>query len=257
MNKPFSGCDIRICNGFDQRQIDEIKMNNLSQTTRKKLKRKSVPGERAKLLNIPRNWLHQALFYMDRTEFWVRVFIEGGGVFCLLFPISMFLQFELSDWRVILVSFFLVHSLNWIFNGNWWALAMFTFPGIRNAGESATCDYLSKMATRLKAHNSIAALVVYGSPARGQWHDRSDLDLRILREKGFFNGLKASAITMSERLIAFLSGQPVDLFLADSSAFLKKMREDERPIVLLKRGVQADEAIPDEEVLTLDVWPTK
>ena len=222
-----------------------------------KLKRKSKPGGKAQLLNLPRNWLHQALLYMDRTELLVRVLIEIGIFVGLLYPLSLFLQSGIFDWRALTLSFILVHTVNWIINGNWWALMMFTFPGIRNAGEKATCEYLSVMTVRLKRSQSIAALAVYGSPARGQWHDKSDLDLRILREKGFFHGLTAAVITMRERLIAFISGQPVDLFLADSPQFLMKMRKDEKPIVLLKRGKEAEAYFLDEEVTIVNTWPAR
>ena len=233
-------------------------MTNLPWIMEKKMRRKSVLGGQAKLLNIPRNWLHQALYYMDRTEFWFRIFVEMLAIMCLLFPIALFFQGKVSDWRVVVSSSIFVHTLNWILNGNWWALALFTFPGIRNAGEKATCEYLSKMVKRLKASRPIAALAVYGSPARGQWHDKSDLDLRILREKGFLNGLAAAAVTMTERENAFFSGQPTDLFLADSAKFFGKMREDEKPIVLLKRGAWAEEAFPgNEEVQLVDSWPKK
>jgi predicted nucleotidyltransferase len=232
-------------------------MTDLTKIEEQKLKRKSSTGGSPKLLNLPRNWLHQALFYMDRTEFLVRVFVEGICLFCLLFPLSFFFQSVITDWRVLVVSFLLVHTLNWILNGNWWALMMFTFPGIHNSGEELTCKYLSDMADRLKTNRSIAALAVYGSPARGQWHDKSDLDLRILRKKGFLNGWAAALVTMRERCKAFVAGQPVDLFLSDSPQFLMKMREDENPIILLKRGDEAENAfMGTEETLGIS-WPKR
>ena len=229
----------------------------MSKITENKLMRKSAPGGQAKILNIPRNWIHQALFYMDRTEFWFRLVIEGIGFLCSVFLLSLFFQSKASDWMVIAVSFALIHTLNWILNGNWWALMMFTFPGIRNAGEKATCEYLAKMANRLRTNQSIAALVVYGSAARGQWHNKSDLDLRILREKGFLNGFTAAVITMRERAIAFFSVQPTDLFLADDAKFLSKMRKDENPIILLKRGPLAEQVFSGDEEILNDSWPTR
>ncbi|KAA1188939.1 hypothetical protein F0M18_17195 [Pseudohalioglobus sediminis] len=223
----------------------------------KKRGRKSSAGEKPKLRNIPRNWLHQALFYMDRTEFLVRITVECLAFSILLLPISMLLQTMLFDRGTLILSFLLVHSTFWILNSNWWALMLFTFPGIRNSGERASCEYLSRMAVRLRATDSIAALAIYGSPTRGAWHDKSDLDLRILRKEGFVNGLIAAAITMRERAIAFLYGQPIDLFLADSPAFLKKMRGDEEPIILLKRGRTAANYFANDEVMIVDTWPEK
>ena len=63
-------------------------MQDMSKTIEKKLKRKSVSGGQAKLLNIPRNWLHQGLFYMDRTEFYARLFVEVIGIVFLSIMIS-------------------------------------------------------------------------------------------------------------------------------------------------------------------------
>lgn len=134
---------------------------------------------------------------------------------------------------------------------------LFTFPGIRNAGEKASCQYLSRMAERLRTSQAISAVVIYGSVTRGKWHDKSDLDIRILREKGFLNGLVAAYIMMRERAIAFLYGQPIDMFLADSTVFLRKMREDENPIILLKRGDQAERSLSGKEEVLVDSWPVR
>jgi hypothetical protein len=50
---------------------------------------------------------------------------------------------------------------------------------------------------------------------------------------------------MRERFQAFLSKQPMDLFLADDVDFLKKMRSDEIPLLTLCRDDRLKSLYPD------------
>ena len=83
------------------------------------------------------------------------------------------------------------------------------------------------MTDRLRRDNSIIGIALYGSISRRQWHNRSDLDMRLLRASGFLNALRANLVMMRERIIAFLQRQPTDIYTADDIAFLAKMRSDE------------------------------
>jgi hypothetical protein len=62
---------------------------------------------------------------------------------------------------------------------------------------------------------------------------------------------------MRERAIAFFSGQPIDLFLADSAEFLGRMSVDEKPVILLKRGAYAAHALQGEEEVLVDFRPAR
>ncbi len=223
----------------------------------KKKKRKSVIGGEAKLLNIPRNWLSQGILYMDTTELLFRIGSEFLGL-CLFVLLSSFLlQIDIFHWKTILFSILIVHTIYWIVFSNWWALMLFAFPGLRNAGENATCYYLSKMAARLETRQAIKALLVYGSVTRGEWHDKSDIDVRILRKEGLVNGFQAFVIVMKERYRAFLGGQPLDLFLADEINFLNKMRSDEKPFVLVLQASLQDQKKLGEVIILGDSWPER
>jgi predicted nucleotidyltransferase len=140
---------------------------------------------------------------------------------------------------------FLAHTLNWVFNGNWWAGMLFAFPSLRNRGERATCAYLNDMADRLKRDRSISGAMIFGSVARGQWHERSDLDVRLLRRPGVSNAMAGVLVLLRERWIALWSRQPLDVYLADGIPFLKRMRADEPPVFLKKDDPRLELAYPD------------
>ena len=201
-------------------------------------------------LNLLRNWLHQALSYMDEGELIFRIFVEIFEIIIiywwLIEPI-----FDMPTYLQVAFSFFFVHTINWIVNGNFWALCLFAFPFMKNTGEKAAVRYLSDMASRLKQAKCIGGLIVYGSAARGEWHNKSDLDIRIVRRKGFSNLICANLVVMRERFIAFIRKQPSDLFLADDIDFLKKMRVDEMPIFLIKRMPSLNDNYPGNDEINI------
>lgn len=133
---------------------------------------------------------------------------------------------------------------------------LFTFPNLRNPGEKATCHYLNAMAERLKNIEAVSGIMIFGSVSRKQWHERSDLDMRLLRRKGFWNGIIANIILFREKVIALFYRQPLDIYLADDIKFLKKMRDDEKPVFLKKNDTRLDENYPNNgkvEIITFSI----
>jgi predicted nucleotidyltransferase len=112
-------------------------------------------------------------------------------------------------------------------------------------------DYINAMAGRLKKSDSISGMAIYGSVSRGAWHDRSDIDMRILRRPGIRSLYRAALLTMSERFRAFLAAQPMDLYLADDTDFLASLRSDEIPLLLIKRDERLDKIYPDKSEISL------
>lgn len=219
--------------------------SQLSSRLYAKEKRKAVAGGKAKLWNIPRGWAHQGFFYLDRTQRTARIVFElvPTAFFSLL--ISRIFEISLSNIWLWAGSLFATHTLNWIFNCNWWAGILFTFPGLRNPGEKTTCDYLNSMADRLRNISAVSGVMIFGSVSRRQWHERSDLDIRLLRRKGFVNGIIAAAVLFREKVIALFCRQPLDIYLADDIRFLKKMRADETPVFLKKNDPRLDKHYPE------------
>lgn len=217
----------------------------------KKAARKARRGGRIKWRNIPRNWLHQAVTYMDLGELSFRVILEFFEIVLVLFV----MQFLIGDDQVMLalfLSFIVVHTWNWVTNGLFWALMIFTIPSLENPGAERTVSYLTSMKKRMKKSNCISGVAIYGSVSRGKWHNKSDIDIRLLRRPGLKSLICAGWLTMKERMRAFLHKQPMDLFLADDVDFLQKMRSDEIPLLILKDDVRLNDLYPDVD--EKDVW---
>lgn len=190
---------------------------------------KAVVGGKTKTIVIVKNWIHQGFTYLDRTEQFYRAIWE-----LILFGLSMWglSHIGLALWANILVSIVVSHTLNWAFNDNIWTCIQFTFPWAMNPGNEKTLAYLEDMKRRFANYDCITGVMVYGSLSRGVWHDKSDLDTRIMRKPGLWNGFKCYVLVHLERLRAFYYKQPLDLYMADSVMFLDLMRDDEFPIFL-------------------------
>ena len=197
--------------------------------------KKAKIGGKIKFNVTIRNWIHQGFFYLDRTEMMYRVIweiIPFTFFMCILYLAGS------SSWLYsVVLSGFISHSLNWVFNDNFWTCIMFTFPRIMNPGEKITINYLSGLQRRIDSTDSISGCMIYGSLSRGEWQEKSDLDIRILRKSGSLNGFKAYHFVFKERVIAVFKKQPLDIYLADSTLFLSKMREDEFPIFIKNEDI--------------------
>lgn len=219
---------------------------------RKKAARKARPGGRPKWINIPRNWAHQALSYMDAGELSFRLVMQAAETSLVWLVLDALLP-QASVYITAAVAIVLVHTWNWITNGLFWAVMLFTFPGLRNPGAAKTVEYLNAVRARMAATGCISGVAIYGSVTRAKWHDRSDIDIRLLRRKGLANLVCAALMTMRERWRALLAGQPMDLYLADDIDFLNKMRSDEIPLLLLARDERLRSMYPgnEERILTM------
>ena len=219
---------------------------------RKKKIKSSLDGK-FHFTNFLRNWLHQAITYMDRGERTVRLLMESAEILVLWAALEKTAAFSgYNSYALLLVAALIAHTLNWVFNGNFWALYLFAVPGARNPGEQKTVAYLNNMAARLMKHPSISGLAIFGSVTRGKWHNCSDIDIRIIRKPGILNLVAASLVSVKERIRAFFSKQPLDLFLADDTGFLRKMRSDETPVFLIKRDARLDREYPGNPAIVLE-----
>ena len=201
----------------------------MSKSNKSHKKDKAVVGGSVKLIVLFRNWAHQGFTYLDRTEMFYRVIWELVP-FCIIF--YLFVLTGISWWCNIVLSFLLAHTLNWVLNDNMWTCIQFTLPNLLNPGNEKTKLYLVEMQKRMQNNKAVGGCMIYGSMSRGVWKNKSDLDIRILRKPGILNGFKGYWACWVERLIAVRNKQPLDIYLADSIDFLKKMRDDEFPIFL-------------------------
>jgi predicted nucleotidyltransferase len=225
----------------------------IEKSERLKAKKKAVPGGKPKLINLVKNWLHQGFTYMDKGEQIFKFMTEAVEIMLVYFVLYYVFKIQREDVTLLFFSFIIVHTFNWVTNNLFWSIIMFSFPSLRNPGAVNTYNYLNSMANRLKSDRSISGLSLYGSMSRKQWHDRSDIDMRLLRCSGILNLIFAGFVMMRERLIAFVYRQPLDIFLADDIAFLSKMRSDERPLFLIKRDPRLEKKYPDNGERKLDM----
>lgn len=209
---------------------------------------KAYKSRRIEAVQILRNWLHQGVSYMDRGERVIRLSLEG---FAVVLSALMLVALGVSGVASVFLAIAVVHTVFWVFNGNFWALVQFSIP-LNTAGtEEATLSYLAELQRRAEGWPAIEGLALFGSPTRGAWHGFSDLDIRFVRAEGFGSLLSAALFVMRERAIAIIQRKPLDAFLADGPAFLDTMRKDERPIFLVKRGDRLEFAYPDNNAVCL------
>ena len=84
--------------------------------------------------------------------------------------------------------------------------------------------------------NSIEAVLIFGSLSRGEIRSTSDLDVRLIRQKGTRNALKAYLLAVKLRILAFMKRFPLDIYTFGDFSYLKRLREDELPVVILDNG---------------------
>jgi predicted nucleotidyltransferase len=173
------------------------------------------------------NWIFQGMLYADKTERSFRLLIDLILIF-LLFPVISYLISNL--YIVFVLSFFIAHTINWVFNGQLFVLGRYL--GIKPNKQNEFLDYLNELKIRVERESSIQFVAAYGSMSREELSDTSDLDVRIIRKDGVINGIRACLFGFKERSKALFNRFPLDLYVIDSKNQLSKMRSDEEPIII-------------------------
>jgi predicted nucleotidyltransferase len=173
------------------------------------------------------NWSFQSLLYMDRTERVFKLSLDVLFISMIFFIANLFIPF----WLAIPVSFIVGHSLNWLLNGHLFGLLKtFEYGEIDSLQLN---NYMADFRKRLSGENSIAQVLCFGSLSRGEINNHSDLDVRVIRKKGFINGIKSCNFVFFERCRALFLGFPLDIYVLDDTSGLSGLRDDEIPIQLL------------------------
>jgi predicted nucleotidyltransferase len=181
--------------------------------------------------NIPVFWMHQRTTYMDKTELFFYLILSLIFTLLLYFILYAHGLFS-SQWARILAAAIGARTLTYLFNDHFWGGLLVSFGFIKNCGRKNIRKYLIDSQRRISRCDSIHTYNVYGSLVRGEFHSKSDLDVRYIRRPGIMNGLAATSFAAKERVIAFLRRIPLDSFVGDNVEFLDKMRSDEIPIVI-------------------------
>lgn len=164
------------------------------------------------------HWVFQGLLYMDKTERAFKISID-------LFVMSIYVfAFGLS-FETILVGLMFGHTLNFVFNGQI-NVVLKNFGLIRNDERKLKC-YLASLQVRIRLRKSVCFGAVYGSLSRSELRDTSDLDIRLVRNKGLIYALDACLFVAMERTRAFMSGIPLDIYVCDSRLTVRGLNPKE------------------------------
>jgi L-malate glycosyltransferase len=180
----------------------------------------TLPGKLAS------HWLVQGMLYMDPTERRFKLSLDVVAALVL----GSLLWRRLPQPVAVVAAVVSAHSLNFIFNGHLrGALKWHHIGGVTSAVLERE---LPAIAARLGRTSAVAKAHAFGSLARGELHDGSDLDIRILRRPGLRAATVACTLALLERSRSLWTGVPIDIYVFDSAARMSDMRSDEEPVDL-------------------------
>jgi hypothetical protein len=168
-------------------------------------------------------WLFQSILYMNWRETLIKLFID-------VILIALFIWMGIH-W---FISFLIAHSFNFAFNGQ--LFAMYTHMGATKVSAKLFLKETIASSRRISKSSSIQAAIAYGSLSRGCFKSTSDIDIRFVPKKGELNFWKACFFALKERCIAFIKGYPLDLYVFEPNVLLRKMRNDELPIMVFEEN---------------------
>jgi predicted nucleotidyltransferase len=197
------------------------------------------------------NWLFQCTLIMTTSELVFRFVLEfaiAASVFAIL---SLFTSQTLSAIAGVLIA----HTINWTLNGNFWAVPKFFGRRYNIRRNIEFLKSLKKMRRPFKS--CVVAIAVFGSLSRGQFNEASDLDMRIVRQKGFTNWVKANLFMLKLRSKSFLKKIPMDAFLLDrADQVYEHISHNESPVVIYDpKGILW--TINDYCILLKDLYPAE
>jgi len=131
----------------------------------------------------------------------------------------------------LILSFLAAHTLNFLFNGQLWGVLK--QYNLVHTTPQAFMEYRLGLSRRGRKEPSVRHLYAYGSLARQEWAPASDLDVRLVRQPGFSNGLRACWFVLIERSRALIARFPLDIYVVDRISGLNKLRPDEQAVDLL------------------------
>lgn len=173
---------------------------------------------------IAANWIFQGTLIMAMSE----------RIFRFLLEITIAaISFALMSHSIplvenVILSLFIAHTIDWSFNGNFWATQKFFG---RKSDPKRLIDFLRKLQKR--EHPNVAAIAVFGSLSRGQLSLSSDLDMRVVRQKGLVSWMKTNLFVLRLRSMSFLKRLPIDILVMDKSEQIyEHINRHEMPVVV-------------------------
>ncbi|MCW9057763.1 MAG: nucleotidyltransferase domain-containing protein [Gammaproteobacteria bacterium] len=178
---------------------------------------------------IASNWLLQGMRYMNAYEIGMKLALDVLATLLLVW---------IFDWwgrpGMILSCLLAAHSLNWIFNGHFFVLMRYVYPVPKT--EEDFDRYVQRLKEQAARSRFIDGVAIYGSFCRGQLHEFSDLDVRVIVRSGFINGVAGAWFCLRERFMALFMVFPLDVYCCIGTRGLERLREDEHPVILQDRS---------------------
>jgi hypothetical protein len=144
------------------------------------------------------HWIFQGIPYMDPSERWFKIGLDLVSTIL----IGLFLAIKFPWLTALLTAFLLSHTLNFLFNGHLWAGLRFFGVAFYNFEEFK--NYWGKLSNRIQSEHCLIFAAAYGSVARKERDRYSDLDIRLVRNSGFVNCLRACFFVLKERTRALI-----------------------------------------------------
>lgn len=183
---------------------------------------------------IASNWLFQGMRYMNAYEVGLKLLLD-----CLM---TLMLIWVTNVWErpaMMLACLMVAHSLNWILNGHFFVLMRYVYPVPKT--DQDFDRYVRRLSQQALRSRFIDGVAIYGSYCRGQLHEFSDLDVRVIVRQGILNGMAGAVFCLRERFMAFFMVFPLDIYCCVGTRCLDRLRDDERPVIIQDRsGVLAD-----------------
>jgi len=176
---------------------------------------------------IASNWFFQGTLIMTTSELAFRFVLE----FAMAASIFAVLSFFVSQTLSVIAGILFAHTINWMMNGNFWIL--YKFFG-RELNPDSIIAFLAKLNSgKYFLQNGVLAIAGFGSLSRGQFRRSSDLDMRIVRQKGFTNWVRANLFMLKLRSTSFLKKIPIDAFLLDKAdQIYEHISRNEPPVAI-------------------------
>ena len=179
------------------------------------------------------SWLLHGVHVFDKTErnYYVMCELVAFSCLCLVFYLA-----GIKLWWVYLVTFLALHTATWLVDSHWLVGYREVDKTFHGKGISSVIDFAQLTKRELVKYDSVKAICIYGSLCRRMYHDRSDMDLRVVQTGRSF--LLFWTIQKLRFIGIWRYRIPLDLKLVDSVGYLQKeMRIDEKPIMVFKRDL--------------------
>lgn len=179
------------------------------------------------------NWFFQGIRRADTTE----------KIYKLLFTLILTILISFLFHRVlsctmvssVLWGFIIGHTLNWLINNNWTNLIIHRLF-LSKLNKVKAFDYLDSLKNRLKNKPFVLYATTHGSICNGNLKPSSDIDVALVRKRGFKNALQSLWFVLVEKKIADLHKIPLEIYLSDSPEYaIAKFKKEQNPVVITER----------------------